>query len=606
MNLPPVVPPLSSEQEHLIQQLSTQGHSLQLAWLSGYLWAIAQQATPNAAQHSDTQLAAVPAETANAQTDNVPTLTILSASQTGNARQLAEKLYTTLSQMLPHVRLVSAGQYANKSLADERWIISVVSTQGEGDPPEEAIPFYKFLSSRKAPKLEQLQYCILALGDSSYEQYCQAGKALDQAFQHLGAKSFYPLVELDIDYANAAEQWQHNLCEWLSAHFVTQSPTISASPSLTQQTQTLYSKTQPFSSTLLTKQAISGRGSDKSVLHLELDLTDSGLQYNPGDSLGVIVQNSAEYVEKIIAACHLDSNEMVNLKTGQYSLSEALKAHLELSLNGTQWLKQYATHSQNTDLQKAITDTTTLNQLATTSVAAILQHYPPQSLSAQQLVDLLKPLTPRLYSIASAQDYVDDEVHLTVSLVDSEFKGECYRGTASQYLASLEEGEQIGVYVEPAPHFRLPEQDKPIIMIAAGTGIAPFRGFMQAREANNATGKNWLFFGNPYFTEDFSYQVEWQNWHEKGLLHNIHLAWSRDQEEKVYVHHLLTQQATHIWDWIQTGAHLYVCGNASTLGKSVDQALLNIIAQQGNMDLETADEYLTELRIQQRYQRDVY
>ncbi|MGL4684941.1 MAG: NADPH-dependent assimilatory sulfite reductase flavoprotein subunit, partial [Hafnia alvei] len=344
------------------------------------------------------------------------------------------------------------------------------------------------------------------------------------------------------------------------------------------------------------------------VRHIEIDLGESGLSYQPGDALGVWYHNDPDLVEEIIDLIWRTGDETVTLNDQTMTLREALTERLELTQNTTVIVEKYAALSRDERLIELLADKHQLQQYAQTTPLPDMIRQAPADLDAEQLVALLRPLTPRLYSIASSQEEVGSEVHITVGVVRYEVDGRARTGGASGYLADrLEEDGELRVFIEHNDNFRLPANPQtPVIMIGPGTGIAPFRAFIQQRAAEGAEGLNWLFFGNPHFTEDFLYQVEWQRFVKDGVLSRIDLAWSRDQKHKVYVQDKLREQGAEVWRWIEQGAHIYVCGDANRMAKDVEQALLELLAEHGGMDAEQADEFLSELRVERRYQRDVY
>jgi len=344
------------------------------------------------------------------------------------------------------------------------------------------------------------------------------------------------------------------------------------------------------------------------VRHIEIDLGDSGLRYQPGDALGIWYENDPALVQELVALLWLKGDESVQVNGSELPLAEALQKHFELTVNTTQIVEQYGKLSRDEKLLELVSDKSRLQQYAQSTPIVDMVRRAPTELRAEQLIELLRPLTPRLYSIASSQAESESEVHITVGAVRYEIDGRARAGGASSFLADrLEEDGEIRVFIEHNDNFRLPANpETPVIMIGPGTGIAPFRAFMQQRDNDGAEGKNWLFFGNPHFTEDFLYQVEWQRYVKDGLLTNIDLAWSRDQQQKVYVQDKIRAKGAEVWRWIEQGAHIYVCGDANRMAKDVEQALLEVVAEHGGMDTETADEFLSELRIERRYQRDVY
>lgn len=573
---------------------------LQLAWLSGYCWAQAGNAVAGAP-------AAVPVPTAALAAEPLR-VSIISASQTGNARQVAEQLHRRLEAAGVAATLTAAADYKPKNLVSEQLLLLVTSTQGEGEPPEEALSLYKLLTGKKAPQLSGLKFAVLGLGDSTYPDFCQAGKNFDRLLEELGGKRLMERQDCDLDYQAAAEGWLEKIVPLVRQESA--APTSAAVPdavsgSLTAGAQT-YGKEQPFAATLLVRQKITGRDSDKDVEHIEIDLAGSGIAYTAGDALGVWFDNDPVLADEILGALALDGGETIEVKGRPTALREALIHDLELTQNTPQFVQGYAALCGSGELQEAA-EADARAYAAAHPIANIVSRYPCRP-SAAEFASLLRPLTPRMYSIASAQAEVDEEVHLTVGVLRYEADGKLRSGGASAFLGErLEEGGTVRVFVESNPNFRLPENPAaPVVMIGSGTGIAPFRAFMQQRAADQAAGENWLIFGNPHFSQDFLYQTEWQALAKDGFLHRYSFAWSRDQQEKVYVQHKIREEAATLWQWLQNGAHVYVCGDASKMAKDVEQALLEIIAQQGGLSAEDAEEYLDDLRQERRYQRDVY
>ncbi|EPR9065391.1 NADPH-dependent assimilatory sulfite reductase flavoprotein subunit [Cronobacter dublinensis] len=589
--------PLSPEQLARLQTATHDFTPTQLAWLSGYFWGMVNQ-QPGAAV---VQTPAAPASV----------ITLISASQTGNARRVAEALRDDLLAAQLNVNLVNAGDYKFKQIAQEKLLVIVTSTQGEGDPPEEAVALHKFLLSKKAPKLEGAAFAVFGLGDTSYERFCQAGKDFDTRLAELGGERLLDRVDADVEYQAAAQAWRQRVVDVLKARVPKETPSQAAftsSGAVNLVASTPYTKEAPLTATLSVNQKITGRHSQKDVRHIEIDLGDAGLRYQPGDALGVWYQNDPALVQELLELLWLKGDETVTVDGKTLTLSEALQWHFELTVNTAAIVENYATLTRSETLLPLVGDKAKLQHYAASTPIVDMVRFAPAQLEAGQLIGLLRPLTPRLYSIASSQAEVENEVHITVGVVRFEIEGRARAGGASGYLADrLEEEGEVRVFIEHNDNFRLPAApETPVIMIGPGTGIAPFRAFMQQREADGATGKNWLFFGNPHFTEDFLYQVEWQRYVKEGLLNRIDLAWSRDQDHKIYVQDKIREQGAELWRWIQEGAHIYVCGDANRMAKDVEQALLEVIAAYGEMDAEAADEYLSELRVERRYQRDVY
>ena len=578
--------PLNPEQLARLQAATTDFTPTQLAWVSGYFWGVLNQ-----------QSGAAVAEPAPAA--EVPTITLISASQTGNARRVAEALRDDLLAAKLNVKLVNAGDYKFKQIAAEKLLVVVTSTQGEGEPPEEAVALHKFLFSKKAPKLDGTAFAVFGLGDTSYEFFCQSGKDFDNKLAELGAERLLDRVDADVEYQAAAAEWRARVVEALKARAPVAAPAQLATSGAVNDIHTSpYTKEAPLTATLSVNQKITGRNSEKDVRHIEIDLGDSGLRYQPGDALGVWYQNDPQLVKELVELLWLKGDEPVTVEGKT----------LPLTVNTATIVENYATLTRSESLLPLVGDKAQLQQYAAATPIVDMVRFSPAQLDAEALIGLLRPLTPRLYSIASSQADVESEVHVTVGVVRYEIEGRARAGGASSFLADrVEEDGEVRVFIEHNDNFRLPANpETPVIMIGPGTGIAPFRAFMQQRAADGAQGKNWLFFGNPHFTEDFLYQVEWQSYVKEGLLTRIDLAWSRDQQQKIYVQDKLREQGAELWRWINDGAHIYVCGDANRMAKDVENTLLEVIAEYGAMDAEAADEFLSELRVERRYQRDVY
>ncbi|WP_446469872.1 NADPH-dependent assimilatory sulfite reductase flavoprotein subunit [Xenorhabdus stockiae] len=594
--------PVSQEQLSRLQSEVSDFSGHQLAWLSGYFWGMLNS------QPQTNTVAAV----SGIPEPEQETVTLISASQTGNARRLAEQLRDALLAQNLSVNLVNAGDYKFKQIAKERVLIIIASTQGEGEPAEEAVALHKYLHSKKAASMKETAYAVFSLGDTSYEHFCQSGKDFDRRLSELGAQRLLDRVDADVEYQDIATQWCQQLTDILKQRLPTPANTAIATTKAVVSAGTAlsspYTKEAPLTASLLVNQKITGRTSDKDVRHIEIDLGDSGLRYQPGDSLGVWFENDPVLVDELIGLLHLEGTETVTVHGKSLALREALTSHLELTQNTGVIVEKYAALTKDESLLALCSEKSTLQQYAQKTPIVDMVRQAAQQPESQQFIDILRPLTPRLYSIASSQDEVENEVHITVGVVRYDIDGRARTGGASGYLADrLQEDDNIRVFIEHNDNFRLPaDPQTPVIMIGPGTGVAPFRAFLQQRDNQGAEGKNWLFFGNPHFVEDFLYQVEFQRYVKEGLLTRIDLAWSRDQQHKVYVQDRLREQGEEIWRWISEGAHLYICGDANRMAKDVEQALLDIISQQGGMDAEQADEFLSELRLERRYQRDVY
>ena len=603
IDLKDLATPLSEDQLLRLQQIAAELSPQQLAWVSGYLWGLNQTPSDNHSTLADSGLVRekiTPAE---------QSLTIVFASQTGNAKGIAEALAQQAKSFGLVVELFDASDFNVKRLKKLTYLIIVASTNGEGEAPDNAIELHEFLGSKKAPKLPNLNYAVIALGDSSYEYYCQTGKDFDRYLSQLGAKPFVERVDCDIDYDDAVEVWSKRALELIhdklsgnEAEVVTLplSSGVSHAPT--------YNKRRPFSAVLLTNQKITGRDSTKDVRHIEIDLEGSGIAYQPGDSLGVWFQNRAELVNEILAKVGLSGVESVDVSGESLSIHSALLDKYEITASNPKFITQFAQHSGSKKLQNLLKDKIKLrNYVAKTQIADVLAEK-KTTLSADELCAMLRRLTPRLYSISSSQAEVEEEVHLTVSLVEYAHRQQLRVGGASGYVCQqLEEGQHVSIFVESNSHFKLPSNNEvPIIMVGPGTGIAPFRSFLQERDQSGSTGKNWLIFGDRTFTQDFLYQSEWLKYKKQGLLTRLDIAFSRDQPEKQYVQHCLLEQAEEVWSWIEQGAYFYVCGDATHMAKDVHQALLEICSSQGGLSMEKSEQYLIELKKTGRYQKDVY
>lgn len=592
---------IDPSQLNQITQAITGLNANQLTWMSGYMAGLAAAHEPALA--APQQISAVAAA------EPAGNLTIIYGSQTGNAKGIAVAYQAKASAAGIPATVVSMADYKPRQIKNETHIAIVVSTHGEGEAPDDAVELHEFLGSKKAPKLPNLKYAVLGLGDTSYEFFCQTAKDFDTRLATLGATAVIGRVDCDVDYDSAAAKWQDDILakikDDLTAKMV-QVPVAAAAN--TASVASIYSKKNPFSGTLLASQKITGRDSVKDIRHIEISLEESGIQYQAGDALGVYFLNDADMVTRVIAAYGLDADASVTIGEHTLSLAHALTEKCELTLSYPTFVKALADTTNDTGLVALLADKTALREyLVPRQIVDIAIDY-PVAITAQQLVDACRPLTARLYSIASSQAEVEDEVHLTVALVEYDAHGFTHQGGASGYLSTrLEEGAAVKVYVESNDNFRLPaDPNTPVIMVGPGTGIAPFRAFMQERDAQDAQGNNWLFFGNPNFTQDFLYQTEWQGYVKSGLLSKVSLAFSRDQAEKVYVQHRLVEQGAEVYKWLEQGAHFYVCGDANHMAKDVEQALLDIYQTHGKQTADEAKKSLLALRKAKRYQKDVY
>ena len=603
--------PFNQEQAELLNKLLPTLTESQKVWLGGYL----------AATQFETQ-SAVALETPEAPVSEVPVgntkqivskeVTILYGSQTGNAQGVAEKARKTLEGLGFQVAISSMSDFKPNNLKKLQNLLIVASTHGEGEPPDNAIGFHEFLYGKRAPKLDDLNFSVLSLGDSSYEFFCQTGKDFDQRLEALGGKRIYSRVDCDLDYDEQVSQWIEGVLGGLneaqgensaSQVHATEAPTV----------ESTYSRNNPFKAEVLENINLNGRGSNKETRHLELSLEGSGITYEPGDALGIYPENDSELVESLIQKMGWDSEELVTInKQGEVlPLKEALISHFEITTLTKPLIEKAAQLSSSEELNELLSSENKdqlKSYLHGRDLLDLISDFGPWNGSVQEFVSILRKMPARLYSIASSISANPDEVHLTIGALRYDAHGRERKGVCSSFMADrIEPGDTLPVYIQHNQNFKLPNNpDTPIIMVGPGTGIAPFRSFIQEREELGAEGKSWLFFGDQHFVTDFLYQTEWQNYLKDGVLTKLDVAFSRDTEEKVYVQHRLLEHSQELFEWLQEGAVVYVCGDEKNMAKDVHNTLIEIIEKEGKMSREKAEEYLANMKQQKRYQRDVY
>ncbi|WP_117168688.1 assimilatory sulfite reductase (NADPH) flavoprotein subunit [Paraliobacillus sediminis] len=595
----------NQEQVELLNRLVPSLTEQQKYWLSGYL-AVSQSGS--VVQQPGVEVASVEKKPVE--------VTVLYGTDTGNSQGLAENMGEQLEQDNFVVTVSSLEDFKPKNLKTLKNLLIVTSTDGEGDPPDNAISFYDFLHGPKAPKLEDLRFSVLSLGDSSYEFFCQTGIDFDKRLEELGGERFYQRIDCDLDFEQPAEEWFSGVLAILK-----ESQGGEQQVSETGNTQTdaatdghAYSKKNPFTTEILTNLNINGRGSNKETHHLELDLEGSNLQYEPGDSLGIYPENDPVLVDQLIEKMQWDPNERVSIENddhGDRPLRDALISTLEITILTKPLLEKIAVFTGSEGLIKlAQSDNREVinDYLEGRDLIDLVDDFGPWDVSAVDFIKLLRKIPARLYSIASSLKANPDEVHLTLGTVRYHAHGRDRVGVCSGQCADrLEIGDSLPVFVQSNERFRLPEETaKPIIMIGAGTGVAPYRAFLQEREEIEADGKAWLFFGDQHFVSDFLYQIEWQKWLKDGVLSKMDVAFSRDTDQKVYVQDRMLEQSKELYQWIQDGAHVYVCGDEKHMAKDVQATLLSIFEKEGGMNAEQAELFLTTMRKEKRYQRDVY
>lgn len=536
-------------------------------------------------------------------------LTILYGSQTGQAKRIATELSVRAEAAGLAVRLVRADGYAQRDLAKETHLIVVISTQGDAEPPDDARGLVEFILGKRAPKLPGLRYAVLGLGDSSYPQFCAIGRQLDARLAELGATRLAPLGEADVDVDAIATPWSDNALQKLRQTWSGTAPVARVATLQPVPARAAHGRSNPFHAPVLDNQAIVARDAGRDVRHVELSLEGSGLRYEPGDAVGVWPENPPALVDQWLTLLKLDGEQLVYHEGRELPLRRWLSHERELTRLSRPLIAAVADASGDEKLAGLLRPdrAASLATLLAEEQPIDLWRHHPARWSADELVAALRPQTPRLYSIASSQKAVGDEVHLTVAVVDYQAYGEPHWGAASSFLARLGDDARAPVFIEENERFRLPKDaSRDIIMIGPGTGVAPFRAFVQERREIGATGRQWLFFGNRHFTRDFLYQVEWQAALRDGSLDRLDLAFSRDGDAKVYVQQRIREQGRELFAWLQGGAHIYVCGDASFMAKDVHAALIDVAATHGGLSQEAAREWLSQLLQQGRYARDVY
>lgn len=595
--------PFSQEQAELLNQLLPTLTDQQKIWLTGYLSAQAALAGSEAV---------TPAPSAAASVQPVSKdVTVLYGSQTGNSEGLAKKTAQHLEEKGFQVTLSSMSDFKPNNLKKINNLLVIVSTHGEGDPPDNALSFHEYVHGRRAPKLDHLSFSVLSLGDSSYEFFCQTGKEFDERFKELGGTRLFDRVDCDLDYDEPFSEWLQGVASSLSEGEAVSIPQESAGAN--NQAVSEYSRTNPFYAEVLENINLNGRGSNKETRHLELSLEGSGLVYEPGDSLGIYPTNDPALVDELIQTCGWNAEEAVTVhKNGDtLPLKEALTSHFEITVLTKPLLQKIAALTKSESLHALLekgNEEKLKEYIAGRDLVDAARDFGPFEGTAADFTSILRKIPARLYSIASSLKANDEEVHLTIGAVRYDAHGRERQGVCSILCAErLQPGDTLPVYIQHNQNFKLPQDpDAPIIMVGPGTGIAPFRSFMQEREEMGANGKSWLFFGDQHFVTDFLYQTEWQKWLKDGVLTKMDVAFSRDTEEKVYVQHQMKKQSKELFEWLEQGAYVYICGDEKHMAHDVHNTLLSIIQEEGAMSKEKAESYLANLQEQKRYQRDVY
>lgn len=609
----PAAFPLAPEQLNWLQQFMQTLTPQQMAWLGGYLSGVSMAAGAPA-MGSMPMPGAAPAGASEA----IP-LTILYGTQTGNCTKVAKKALAAAQAKGITATMVEMGDYKTQNLKKEQALMVIVSTHGEGEPPDSVMELYEFINGPRAPKLDGTLFTVLGLGDVSYEHFCQMGKDFDARLEAMGGKRIADRVDCDVDYDDDAAKWIETAIGVYETELAASAPAAGAAPAMggfgmpfgavAEPAGVEYDKNAPFTATLLENLVLNDEGSEKETRHLELSIEDSGMIYQPGDSIGILPLNDPDLVDEIIKVTGLDPDGMITAHDGERPLREALLELYDINTLTKNFVEKYAEIAASKKLEKLLASKEKLDAyVGGREVIDLLHDYPAKELTAPVLTALLRKLPPRLYSIASSLEAHPDEVHICVATVRYASAGRERKGVCSTWFAErCAVGDPVKVFVQENRNFKLPESgDTPIIMIGPGTGIAPFRAFVEERETQGAAGGNWLFFGDQHFTTDFLYQTEWQGFLKSGALTRMDVAWSRDQEHKVYVQHKMLENAAELWQWLQDGAAIYVCGDAGRMADDVHQALLQIVREQGGKSEADAVEFVKSLQKAKRYQRDVY
>ncbi len=544
----------------------------ELLWVNGYLNGIVSKRPINNEQP--------------VAKSGVNKITIAYGTETGNSKKLATEFAAKAKKQGIHAKVQSLEQYKLNDLAKEEYFLAVISTHGDGEPPAAAKRFYDHVH-QNGFKLDKLKYGILALGDTSYPLFCKTGEDVDEQLNKLGGKRIAPLQKCDLDFAQDADEW---ISQVFTALNNSQESLVGTTPKITPK-KSAGKKT--YNGTLLTHINLNDTGSNKETYHIEISGED--VNYKPGDSIGIVPENNNVIVEKIIEAAGVEANANIDYKDQLISIYDLLHKKLNIVYLPERVVKHYASVVQQNIPATRI------------DLLDLLKIYPVKDdKQFLEVIKLLEPITPRLYSIASSPEAHSGEIHITVAKNSFKVNDNIGFGLASDFLSQQKVNNEIEFYVHPNNQFRLPEEDKNIIMIGPGTGIAPFRSFIAERDAAGVTGKNWLFFGEQHFTTDFLYQTEIQNWYETGMLTKVNLAFSRDQQEKIYVQHKMLQHGAEFFEWLQAGSYVYVCGTKDPMSIDVENTLLQIIEQFGERSKEEAIQYLDDMREDGRYVKDVY
>ncbi len=616
--------PFSQAQIDSLQQSLGGLDHFQSAWLSGFIagqLAGSAVSLPLSRNSGTLPLARISAANPLVSAATDQRLQVYFASQTGNGENVARALAAEAELAGLPVEVRSLAELRPAALKKLHYAAFVISTHGEGDPPDDALDLFEYLKSPRAARLGQLNFRVLALGDRSYSKFCAAGRELENLLLAQGATRFAERIECDVDFQQLASAWSTEVLRFAQDTFAPATGESRVSQAVSAPSAHLsivpqvnrWTRSNPFAATVERVQKITGLESGKNVFHLELSLEGSGLEYAPGDALGVWTPNAHELVNEVLDALGIAADTEVLLDGHRHTMHEVLTRKRELTRLSTDTVQGYARLAGNRELQdhfEQLDEKQRREFIEQRQFADLLSEYPVMAgfrISADSLAELLRPLASRSYSIASSQASVDDQVHLTVASLSTLVRGRERHGVASNFLnRHIAPGDEVHVFPEPNRRFRLPEdRDTPLILIAAGTGVAPYRAFLQQLDAEGCAPPAWLIFGNPHLRTDFLYQREWLEFRQRGLLAHIDCAFSRDQNEKRYVQHVLQEQGARLEQWLGRGARIYICGGLD-MGRDVELALRDVLCEQRNVDAATAAELVAELRRQGRLLKDLY
>ncbi|WP_395065946.1 sulfite reductase flavoprotein subunit alpha [Flavobacterium sp.] len=563
---------LSETKLSLLQQLVQSATKEEIIWTNGYLSGYLDKTTIGVSNSNVREVAAIAVKPL-----------IIYGTETGNSKKIASQLLATFKKNKIQAKAIDVFQFDATILEKENLVLFVMSTQGEGEFPQNAVPFYNYLKETSA-SLNNVTYAILALGDSSYPLFCNAGILLEEVLIDKGAKQLLPLTKADVDFAETVKIWETNLLNEFQNHGKTTIPLKAVAPTIAKKN---------YKGTISHKVILNDRESNKETYHIEITSEDK-IIYEPGDALGILPKNSEDDIDFILNYFKTDNNQQITIK--------------DKTLSSHEWLSNYNIKGLSKKIVDQIANLfeTTISAEKADLIDVLKDNEKPQSLTLEHLVTVLLPIAPRLYSISSSPEAHEGQVHLTINLNKFKINDVQKTGLASQFLADFPLNTTLDFYIHKNQNFRLPSVETDVIMIGPGTGIAPFRSFIAHRDAIGAEGRNWLFFGEQHFVLDFYYQTEIQEWITTGVLTKLDTAFSRDQERKIYVQDRILEKAKEFNSWIENGASIYICGQKNPMSQDVEQAILKVISSERNISIEAAKQVLEALENQGKYQKDVY